>query len=48
MPHWLKNQLMKAFQRGDKRKIRLLNDCWYFYRAQAIHMKNDTDSNQSI
>ncbi|MFC6334808.1 cortex morphogenetic protein CmpA [Paenibacillus septentrionalis] len=48
MPYWLKNQLMKAFQRGDIRKIRLLNDCWFFYRSQAIHMKPDSNNNQSM
>ncbi|ALS26548.1 hypothetical protein IJ21_11390 [Paenibacillus sp. 32O-W] len=34
MPQWLCNQLMRAFQKKDRRQIRLLNDCWYFYRAR--------------
>lgn len=33
MPTWLCNQLMRAFQSRDRRQIRLLNDCWYFYRT---------------
>ncbi|MFS0727110.1 cortex morphogenetic protein CmpA [Paenibacillus sp. 1P07SE] len=34
MPQWLCNQLMRAFNKGDRRQIRLLNDCWYFYRTR--------------
>lgn len=34
MPQWLCNQLMRAFQTKDRRQIRLLNDCWYFYRKK--------------
>lgn len=48
MPHWLKNQLMRAFQRGDARKVRLLNDCWYFYRAQAIHTRADLEHDHTL
>lgn len=33
MPQWLCNQLMRAFLKKDRRQIRLLNDCWYFYRT---------------
>lgn len=32
MPNWLNNQLKRAFQSKDRRQIRLLNDCWFFYR----------------
>ena len=32
MPQWLSNQLQRAFQRKDRRQIRYLNDCWFFYR----------------
>ncbi|MEO3945611.1 cortex morphogenetic protein CmpA [Gorillibacterium sp. CAU 1737] len=35
MPQWLSNQLMRAFQTKNVRKIKLLNDCWYFYRVQG-------------
>ncbi|WP_409344219.1 cortex morphogenetic protein CmpA [Paenibacillus sp. MBLB4367] len=34
MPQWLCNQLMRAFQKKNRRQIRLLNDCWYFYRTR--------------
>ncbi|MFD0715275.1 cortex morphogenetic protein CmpA [Paenibacillus sp. GCM10027626] len=34
MPQWLCNQLMRAFLKRDRRQIRLLNDCWYFYRTK--------------
>jgi hypothetical protein len=33
MPQWLSNQLMRAFQKKDCRQIRLLNDCWFYYRS---------------
>ncbi|MGQ8870992.1 cortex morphogenetic protein CmpA [Paenibacillus sp. TSA_86.1] len=32
MPQWLCNQLMRAFNKKDSRQIKLLNECWYFYR----------------
>ncbi|WP_157272983.1 cortex morphogenetic protein CmpA [Paenibacillus daejeonensis] len=35
MPQWLCNQLMRAFLKRDRRQIRLLNDCWYFYRTRT-------------
>ncbi|AZK48333.1 cortex morphogenetic protein CmpA [Paenibacillus lentus] len=31
MPNWLSNQMMRAFHKKDRRQIRLLNDCWFFY-----------------
>jgi hypothetical protein len=34
MPQWLCNQLMRAFLQKDRRQIKLLNDCWYFYRTK--------------
>ncbi|MWC31352.1 cortex morphogenetic protein CmpA [Paenibacillus sp. MMS18-CY102] len=34
MPQWLCNQLMRAYQKKDIRQIRLLNDCWFFYRTK--------------
>jgi len=36
MPQWLCNQLQRAFQMKDLRQIRVLNDCWFFYRS-GIH-----------
>ncbi|MFC3343481.1 cortex morphogenetic protein CmpA [Paenibacillus abyssi] len=35
MPQWLCNQLMRAFLKKDRRQIRLLNDCWFFYRTKS-------------
>jgi hypothetical protein len=35
MPIWLQNQLMRAFMRRDKRNLRMLNDCWFFYRDKT-------------
>ncbi|NHN34298.1 cortex morphogenetic protein CmpA [Paenibacillus agricola] len=35
MPQWLCNQLMKAYHNKNRRQIRLLNDCWFFYRTRA-------------
>ncbi|MGG3281834.1 cortex morphogenetic protein CmpA [Paenibacillus solani] len=32
MPQWLCNQLTRAFRKKDRRQIKLLNECWYFYR----------------
>ncbi|MCG7217111.1 cortex morphogenetic protein CmpA [Paenibacillus mucilaginosus] len=34
MPQWLCNQLMRAFYNKNRRQIRLLNDCWFFYRTR--------------
>lgn len=35
MPQWLCQQLMKAYLKKDRRQIKLLNECWYFYRNSA-------------
>ncbi|WP_219835853.1 cortex morphogenetic protein CmpA [Paenibacillus sp. R14(2021)] len=43
MPQWLCNQLMRAFLKKDRRQIRLLNDCWYFYRTSQ-HADEDSAS----
>ncbi|CAM4520897.1 cortex morphogenetic protein CmpA [Paenibacillus typhae] len=32
MPQWLCNQLMKAYFKKDRRQIKMLNECWFFYR----------------
>ncbi|HEY0826500.1 MAG TPA: cortex morphogenetic protein CmpA [Bacilli bacterium] len=36
MPHWLCNQLLKAYHKKDLRQIRYLNDCWFFYRTKGM------------
>ncbi|WP_085982553.1 MULTISPECIES: cortex morphogenetic protein CmpA [Paenibacillus] len=44
MPNWLSNQIMHAFNKRDRRQIRLLNDCWFFYYSRQ---KSQTEfSNQ--
>jgi hypothetical protein len=35
LPQWLCQQLMKAYLKKDRRQIKLLNECWYFYRNSA-------------
>ncbi|WP_128895719.1 cortex morphogenetic protein CmpA [Longirhabdus pacifica] len=32
MPIWLRKQLMRAYYTKNLQHIKLLNDCWYFYR----------------
>lgn len=39
MPQWLCHQLEKSFRKKDIRQIRLLNDCWFFYRTKIIDAK---------
>ncbi|WP_094763104.1 cortex morphogenetic protein CmpA [Bacillus andreraoultii] len=34
MPNWLKNQIQKAFFEKNRYQIRLLNQCWYFYKKK--------------
>ncbi|WLR51065.1 cortex morphogenetic protein CmpA [Bacillus tianshenii] len=34
MPIWLINQLTRAFKEKDCGQIRLLNQCWFFYRKK--------------
>jgi len=36
MPQWLSKQLMQAFYNKNRKQIRLLNDCWFFY-YQSVH-----------
>ncbi|MBN2980162.1 MULTISPECIES: cortex morphogenetic protein CmpA [Cohnella] len=35
MPQWLCNQLMRAYLKKDRRQIKMLNDCWFFYQRQT-------------
>ncbi|MGG4555254.1 cortex morphogenetic protein CmpA [Paenibacillus sp. FSL W8-0186] len=43
MPNWLSNQMMRAFHKKDRRQIRLLNDCWFFYYSRR---KDNNENNQ--
>ncbi|MFM9276790.1 cortex morphogenetic protein CmpA [Paenibacillus jiagnxiensis] len=45
MPQWLRNQLMRAFNKRDRSQIRLLNDCWFFYvknPGKSLESRNGT------
>ncbi|WP_152395058.1 cortex morphogenetic protein CmpA [Paenibacillus guangzhouensis] len=42
MPQWLCNQLMKAFHKKDRRQIKLLNDCWFFYSRRSVSSHEET------
>jgi len=44
MPQWLCNQLQRAFKSKDLRQIRVLNDCWFFYRASAESRRADNNT----
>ncbi|WP_270165165.1 cortex morphogenetic protein CmpA [Paenibacillus sp. SYP-B4298] len=44
MPQWLCNQLMRAYSKKDRRQIRLLNDCWFFYRNRSEAGKHSSAS----
>jgi len=35
MPQWLCNQLMRAYLKKDRRQIKMLNDCWFFYQRRV-------------
>ncbi|WNS75943.1 cortex morphogenetic protein CmpA [Bacillus sp. DTU_2020_1000418_1_SI_GHA_SEK_038] len=34
MPVWFRNQMQRAFLTKDRSTIKLLNQCWYFYRKK--------------
>lgn len=36
MPKWFKNQIKKAFYEKNRYQIKLLNQCWYFYREKYL------------
>ncbi|MDT9723714.1 cortex morphogenetic protein CmpA [Xylanibacillus composti] len=46
MPKWLYNQLMRAYQSKDRRQIRLLNDCWYFYRTRHVEAGEESEESE--
>ncbi|MFD2670793.1 cortex morphogenetic protein CmpA [Marinicrinis sediminis] len=35
MPNWLCKQLEHAYRMKNLRQIKLLNDCWFFYRLSS-------------
>ncbi|MFD2972973.1 cortex morphogenetic protein CmpA [Peribacillus deserti] len=34
MPKWFQNQIRKAFYEKNCYQIKLLNQCWFFYRKK--------------
>ncbi|MBY0121157.1 cortex morphogenetic protein CmpA [Bacillus sp. S/N-304-OC-R1] len=34
MPVWFQNQMQRAFLEKDRYTIKLLNQCWFFYRKK--------------
>ncbi|MFZ3590189.1 cortex morphogenetic protein CmpA [Bacillus sp. DJP31] len=34
MPVWLKSQMTRAFYEKNHYQIKLLNQCWFFYRKK--------------
>ncbi|MBN6888571.1 cortex morphogenetic protein CmpA [Cytobacillus horneckiae] len=34
MPVWFQNQMQRAFFEKDHYQIKLLNQCWFFYRKK--------------
>ncbi|AYA74229.1 MULTISPECIES: cortex morphogenetic protein CmpA [Robertmurraya] len=34
MPTWFQNQMQKAFLEKNAYQIKLLNQCWFFYRKK--------------
>ena len=35
MPTWLQSQMQKAFYEKDRYQIKLLNQCWFFYKKTS-------------
>ncbi|MCM3748294.1 cortex morphogenetic protein CmpA [Paenibacillus pasadenensis] len=48
MPQWLSNQLKRAFQQKDLRQVRLLNDCWFYYRNKQQANQETQSAGQEI
>ncbi|MGP6147941.1 cortex morphogenetic protein CmpA [Priestia flexa] len=38
MPMWLQRQMQRAYLQKDCTQIRLLNQCWFFYRKNHSSM----------
>ncbi|WP_148347977.1 cortex morphogenetic protein CmpA [Bacillus rubiinfantis] len=34
MPTWFQNQMKRAFYEKNRYQIKLLNQCWFFYRKK--------------
>jgi hypothetical protein len=43
MPTWFRNQMKRAFYEKDRYQIKLLNQCWFFYRKKELVAKETKD-----
>ncbi|CAM4303084.1 MULTISPECIES: cortex morphogenetic protein CmpA [Bacilli] len=34
MPAWLQKQMMRAYYEKNRYQIKLLNECWFFYKKK--------------
>ncbi|MFX3625666.1 MAG: cortex morphogenetic protein CmpA [Ectobacillus sp.] len=34
MPTWLQKQIRRAYYEKNRYQIKLLNECWFFYKKQ--------------
>ncbi|WP_156323918.1 cortex morphogenetic protein CmpA [Bacillus sp. JCM 19034] len=35
MPSWLRQQLRRAYFRKDRTQIKILNQCWFYYKEKT-------------
>ncbi|MFB9988120.1 cortex morphogenetic protein CmpA [Bacillus benzoevorans] len=36
MPNWLQKQIRRAFYEKNRYQVKLLNQCWFFYRKNLF------------
>lgn len=46
MPQWFQNQIKRAFYEKNLYKIKLLNQCWFFYKNNTV-LINHTSQNRN-
>ncbi|MFD0769481.1 cortex morphogenetic protein CmpA [Bacillus sp. CGMCC 1.60114] len=39
MPAWLRKQMRRAYYEKNRYQIKLLNECWFFYKKSNILSK---------
>ncbi|WP_156321298.1 cortex morphogenetic protein CmpA [Bacillus sp. JCM 19041] len=37
MPTWLKKQLRKAYADKNRHQLKVLNQCWFYYKTSSNH-----------
>ncbi|MBP3953293.1 cortex morphogenetic protein CmpA [Bacillus suaedae] len=35
MPDWLRQQLRRAYHKKDRTQIKILNQCWFYYKEKS-------------